>query len=543
MKSADSRFFRRTALKNAPLSSSVMGLLTAPLLAAFLSAGGLWLPAAAQADDGSDAIPASPDDLVFQSLEFSPPNGADYRHVIAGDIPVFVVEDRSLPLIRLAVSARAGAYLDPVEQTGLATLAAEVLRSGGTESLSPEAFDEQVDFYAADLDVNADLEQTSATLSCITPVWEECLDLFFDMMRNPRFDADRLQVAKDRALESLKRRNDNPADIETRNWGWLLYGEDFYATTRSTGPELSSIQQADLVSFHRRWWTPANLSFAVAGDVDTREILASLEKHLEGWERGEEAPWPPPTPEASAEPGLYVVQKEIPQGRVYLGHRALQWSAEWDNADAPALRVMNHILGAGGFTSRLLKRIRSDEGLAYSAGSLYLMNPYYEGQFFAYFQSKSDTVALATKIALEEIRRIQSEPVSDAELQLAKSALVESFPQTFQSTSQVAATLLSDEISGRPNSYWELFRQRIEAVTVADVQRVAQTHLHSDDMILVMVGDWPVIAAGDADGRATMESVYPGEPTLLPLRDPVTLEPVETGAEEVASAEASESDA
>jgi zinc protease len=271
------------------------------------------------------------------------------------------------------------------------------------------------------------------------------------------------------------------------------------------------------------------MTFAISGDVETEAILKNLEQRLKDWPgTAGETVWPPPQPEHQPQPGIYHVEKDIPQGKVFIGHQSLQRSENWDNPDVPALIVMSDILGSGGFTSRITKRIRSDEGLAYSAGAYLEPRPFWPGEFRVLFQSKSSTVALAAKIALEEIRRMQDEPVTEEELQLAKQNRIESFPRRFESAQSIVSTYAEDEFLDRPHEYWQLWRERLRGVTAADVQRVAKKHLKPEELIILVVGKWDEIGPGDADQRAKMSELLDGQVEHLPLRNPMTMEPMET---------------
>ena len=139
------------------------------------------------------------------------------------------------------------------------------------------------------------------------------------------------------------------------------------------------------------------------------------------------------------------------------------------------------------------------------------------------FQSKSPTVALAASIALEEVSRTRSEPVSADELGVAKNALVETFPRRFESASQRVNLFATDAFLDRSHDYWQKWREQIEAVTAEDVRRVAEKYLAPEDVIFLVVGKWEDIAPGDADDRANMMEFFGGEVTHLPLRDPMTL--------------------
>jgi predicted Zn-dependent peptidase len=265
---------------------------------------------------------------------------------------------------------------------------------------------------------------------------------------------------------------------------------------------------------------------SVSGDVNPEQILKELEARFAGWDAsGSDVPWPPPAPEFTPTPGVYHVQKDIPQGRVRIGHLGIQ-RTDWANPDLFALQVMNDILGGGGFTSRLVQRIRSDEGLAYSAGSRFGIGDWSPGIFMMLYQSKSSTVAFAAQIALEEMKKIATEQVTPAELATAKASFVDTFPGRFDSVGVIVGTLLDDEYMGRPGDFWKKYQSRMAAVSVEDVQRVAKKYLHPDNLVFLIVGNWEDIVPGDADGRASMKEFHDGQSIALPLRDPLTLEPI-----------------
>jgi zinc protease len=472
-------------------------------------------------------IPPHPRQLEHPPLDFEVPRAEGLRHELPGGIPVYVVEDRTLPLVDVSIQIRAGAFLEPADKVGLARLTGVLMRSGGAGELSAQELDERADFLAAAISTSMGATSGSASVDCLSSVLDECLELFFDVLERPRFEQGRLELEKQNLLAQLEQRNDHPQSIASREWQWLLYGDEHFASRHVTGDSLAAIRRDDLVAFHQRAFQPRNMVFAVSGDVETEEVLSALGKHLADWSvaAAESVPWPPEEPRFVPRPGLYVVEKDIPQGRAQLGHLGVK-RERWDDPDAFALSLMNDILGGGGFTSRLTRRIRSDEGLAYSAGATFGVGNFWSGQFFAYFQSKSPTVAYAAKIAREEIERMRREPVTDEELATAKASFIDTFPRNFDSASTVASLFATDEYLGRPHDYWYRYRERVAAVTKEDILRVARERLHPEQMVFLVVGKWTEIAPGDPDGKATMKEFFGGEARMLPERDPVTLEPV-----------------
>ncbi len=478
-------------------------------------------------------IPDHPSKLKFGKLKFDVPDGNRYRHVLSNGVVVYVVEDHTLPLVNVQALVRVGEFLEPPEKAGLAGLTGTMMREGGAGDLDADAFDQRADFLAASISSWIGSTRGGASLNCITPVLDQSLDLFFDMMRYPRFQEDRFEIEKGNLIEAMKQRNDDADDILRREFSWLIYGRDHYSTRYSTKATIDAISRDDLVDFHRKYWQPKNMMLAISGDVKTDEILAALEKRFAGWASdGPDVPWPPAPPKHEPVPGLYHVEKDIPQGKVRIGHLGTTWK----DPNQFALRVMNEILGGGGFTSRITKRVRSDEGLAYHAASYFGIGTWWPGTFAIVYQSKNPTVALAGKIALEEVERIRREKVSDEELTTAKNSMIETFPRRFESAARRASLFAEDEFIGRPHGYWKTWRENVKKVDAKKVLEVAREYLHPDKVVFLVVGKWSEIEKGDPEGRASMKDFFGGRVTHLPLRDPLTLEPLPSGQQEAPAA-------
>jgi zinc protease len=466
-------------------------------------------------------LPARPEQIVFAPLAFEPPAADSFRRVLADGTVVYLAPSHEFPLVNLAITFKGGASLDPPDVPGLASMTARLVREGGTQRMKPEVLDETLDFLATEVGVSANDTFTSATMNCLASTFDESLGLFLDMLRSPAFDAGRLETARARVLEGLKQRNDDASSILSREWKRLVFGPEHFEASEPTGTTVAAISQERLVGMHGRIFHPGNMIVAVSGDFEEREMLAKLEKAFSGWKRGE-AVADPAAPTATLEPGLYHVPKKIPQGKVVMGKRSI----ERDDPDAIPLLLLNDILGGGGFTSRIMQQVRSNEGLAYSARSSIAARVDYPGDFRAGFESKNPTVALATKIVLDQIRGVRDGLVTEEELETSKQNLIETFPRQFESKPQMLRVFVNDEWTKRPKDYWKTFRDRVRAVTREDLQRVAMKHLDPEKMAILVVGDWDEIAAGDQGKRASMNDFFGGKVKHLPLRDPLTLEPL-----------------
>lgn len=467
-------------------------------------------------------IVSHPKLLKFEPLRYDPPKASQYRHVLSNGAVAYLVEDHVFPLVNISVLIRTGQYLDPPGKTGLAAMVGSQLRSGGTVSVSARDFDEEADFLAANINAVVADTEGRVTLNCLSRNLDASLKLFFDMLRNPRFDQQRLDLAKARTLQSLARRNDRTNEIEAREFARLMRGDAHFSTAQETKASVEAITRDDLVGFHRKYVQPAQFVFAVSGDFNTNEMLEKLEQALKGWDVAKTEVPSVPKPSYTPRPGVYMIDKpEVNQCRVSIGELGVMR----DNPDHYALEIMNQILGGGAFTSRIGSRVRVEEGLAYNTGSVMGLGVYYEGLFRGFFQSKSASCAQAASIVVEEIERMRREKVSPDELSTAVNYAVEVFPRYFATPAAVAGTFASDEYTHRPADYWQTYRDRLRTVTADEVLRVAQKYLHPDQLVILAVGNVNDVMKGDPDHpQYSFEKLAGKTPmTRLPLPDPVTM--------------------
>ncbi len=472
----------------------------------------------------AQAIPDRPEKTPAPPLTFEAPRAADARVTLANGVTAFLVPDPTAqPLVTLQVLIRGGSYLDPKGKAGLTSAWGTLLRQGGTQGLTPEQLDARLDFLAAQANVRVEADQVELTLNLMEKDLREGLALVRDMLATPAFAPERLDLWRRNQLRSLEQLNDDPRTIERYQLLMLTHGSDHPAATWPTAEALKGLTREDLVAHHARMLHPGNLLVSVGGRFDRTALLPLLNETLGRLKAGPEARRnpPPPPPAASWKPGLYVVHKENPQGRVSF----LLPGLRRDDPDWVAVDVMNFILG-GDFTSRLTYLIRTQEGLSYTVGSGYEPGAWHPGTFRALFQTKAASVAYGCRLMLGELKRIQEQPVTEAELAKAKGALINGFPAAFASAEEVAQLHASEAFHGHAEGFHRTYREKVKALTPADIQRVARRYLPLDRLAVLVVGPREAMEAGDPKDRPGRLSETLGLPVVsLPLWEPMTRQP------------------
>ena len=454
--------------------------------------------------------------LTFEPIEFKPPSPE--KRILSNGMTVYLLEDHELPLFNINGLIKTGNIYDPAAKVGLASIFATVMRTGGTLSREPDMLNEELESMAASVEVSMSREYGTINLSTLAEDIEKGLEIFADVLRNPAFREDKLELRKQQAIEGIRRRNDNPIQLAWRNFSALLYGTDHPFGWYSEIEGIESITIDDLKAFHAKYYHPNNIMLAITGDFETETLIAQLEKIFEGWESTEIAFPDVPTVENAPKSSVNYIFKDLNQTTMLIGHFGIKRTPDFP--DFFPLRVMNEILGEGGFTSRLMLEVREKHGLAYMVGSLmqtsYYTNP---GEWFAYSQTRADKTAEAISLIIDVVKGIRDVPVPAAELQRTKDSLINSFVFQFESSAQIAFQQMMLAYRGFAPDFLETYTDNIAQVTAADVQAVAQKYLHPDALTIVTVGnkdsfDRPLDAFGEVN---EIEIKQPEPPPAAPI--------------------------
>ncbi len=423
----------------------------------------------------------NPRTMTFPPLKFEIPKSE--RAVLPNGIIVYMLEDHELPLVNMTAYVHVGSIYEPADKVGLAGVTGAVMRSGGTEQMPPEKLDAELEFMASAIESGIGADAGNVSLATLTKNFDRTAELFAQVLMTPAFREDRVKIAVNTTIEAIRRQNDDPKGVANRELTKALYaGHPLgrYPTLAT----VNNLTRDDLKEFHRRHYHPNNILLAVSGDFKKDELLARLTRLFGGWKH-EEILFPQVgEPAANVKPETLFVKKEVSQSVIRMGELGI----DKNNPDLHALRVMDYILG-GGFTSRLVQEVRSNQGLAYNVDSSVDVGRRFIGTITAETETKSESTVKAITLIREIITGMTTAPVTEQELSLAKEFMINSFIFGFTKPDVIVNQQARLEFYGYPAGYLENYRDNIARVTREELLRVARKYLHPAAMVLMVVGD------------------------------------------------------
>ena len=332
--------------------------------------------------------------------------------------------------------------------------------------------------------------------------WKEDLDtglsILADILMNPAFREDKIELEKVQHRSAISRRNDNPTGITAREFRKLIYGADSPYARTTEYDTINNITRDDLVAFYQKYFHPNNVIIGVLGDFSSEAMLAKIQDTFKEWAPAEMAITAiPEIPATSVKRVALVNKDDVNQTNIRMGH--IGWLRK--NEDYPALVVMSQILGIG-FSSRLMNTIRVEKGLAYSVGNNYGAGYDVPGVFYIVCGTKSESTVTAIEAILAEVEKMRIEEVTGEELKQAIDGFMNSSVFDYDSKAEILSRALRYEYYEYPQDFVEQLMAGIRAVTKADVKRVASEYLHPDKFALIAVGkssdfDKPLNSLGD----------------------------------------------
>ena len=429
-------------------------------------------------------VPQDYDQLQFSPLpEIQLPEYLRYQ--LDNGMVVYLVEDRDLPLIGGQALIRTGSRFESEDQVGLAQLTGNVMRSGGTKNHPPEELNLLLEQNAASIESAIDNTSGVVSFSTLTEDLAKVFELFAEVIRQPAFDPEQVQLIQNQQKGVIARRNDNPQEISQREFNKLIYGAMSPYARTTEYETLANVSRQDVIDFYQQFVRPENIILGIVGDFDTAQMRLMVEDKFGDWQVNTPTPvLEIPSAKQKYTEGVFVVNRpNLTQSSVLLGHLGGLLS----NPDYPQLSVLNGVIN--GFGGRLFNEVRSRQGLAYSVYGVWNPNYDYPGTFSAGGQTQSETTVAFIEAILKELEKVQDNLITEAELANAKESILNSFVFNFQNPSQTLSRLMRYEYFGYPEDFIFQYQEGIKATTVEDVQRVAQKYLDLDKIVILVVGN------------------------------------------------------
>jgi zinc protease len=452
------------------------------------------------------------------------------RIVLSNGMVIFLQEDHELPFINGSLRIRGGSREEPAAKTGLVDLYGEVWRTGGTKAQTGDQMDDFLESRAAKVEASGGGDSTTLGWSCLKGDFDAVFKLAVELLREPEFRPDKLDLAQKEAFDEISRRNDNPGQIAARESIKLAYGANSPYARSIEYKTIAAVTREDLITWHKQHVYPNNIILGVTGDFDSATMEATLRKAFESWPKGPAAPKENLAIDP-AKPGYYLVAKDdVNQSNI----RMVELGTDRRNPDYYAIEVFNEAFG-GGFSSRLFQDIRTKRGLAYAVGGGIGTAFDHPGVVRLVMSTKSQSTAESIQALYENIDELKTKPITDEEIKRAKDSILNSFIFNFDTPEKVLRERMAYEFYGYPPDFLEKYRAGVEKVTAADVNRIPGKYLHKDKLAVLVVGndkdfDKPLSSLGpvtnvditippppdEANGESADASPAPAPAAMLP---------------------------
>ena len=405
------------------------------------------------------------------------------RSVTANGMTVLFLEQHFLPTVEIHALVKVGSAQDPPDKAGLANLTASLLDEG-TQTRTSRQIAEQIDFVGGSLEAHAAEDFTTVSARVLKKDADLGFTLLADVLQHPAFHKQEFERVRTQILGEILSDDDDPGNVAMKAFHQLIFhGHPYSWPAHGVEDTLNKITVADVQQFHAREYLPNQTILVIVGDLTQEQAVTLVQTHFGSWKKGTPSPYQLKKPTPVDRKMVQLIEKDLTQSTIVLGHTGISRT----NPDYYAVTVMNYILGAGGFSSRLMDSIRDKQGLAYGIMSQF-DSRLLPGAFFISLQTRTEVTNQAISGVLTEIKGIRDAPVTDQELNEAKSFIVGSFPLRVDSSAKLANVLAQVEFYNLGLDYFTNYPKAIEKVTKEEVLRVAKQYLDPQHYALVVVG-------------------------------------------------------
>jgi zinc protease len=441
-------------------------------------------------------IPNRYQDIQFPDWSYVAPKPTDFRVELKHGALAYLVPDSTLNLVKVSIYSGATNQAKKPEEVASLNLYSTLLKSGGAAQWTPEQLEDSLEFVAAGMNASLSDWQGSITLDCLSENAGELIQLMPDLVLKPRLDTAVFRVQQREYMENWKHRYATPRGVIAAAYEKAMHGSH-PTNWMATDKEIESVSAKPLQAWVGRGFPANRLVFAVAGRFDKTKMLATLNALVERFPKttGRDSVKPYA---GAVKPGVYLVDKPFTQATLRIASPAVQRP----HPDYYRLIVASYVFGDGGFTSRLVEKVRSNEGLAYGVSSDVESDYYRKGSVSVSLQTKVETGAYAIDLVLKEMKRMADSGITPTELEKAKDGLLKSMPAMFDSPDATARIFAQGELWKRDMDHFVQFEKTIKAMTKAEVEDAFRRYFVSDSMRIVVVGPKSALLAKDSRGLA-----------------------------------------
>lgn len=479
------------------------GLMSAVLVLAFIASGTAQVKGGKPQNYKKLQYPKLREIQVPEPTRFELPNG----------MIVYLLEDHTLPVVNASVMVRTGSRYEPPDKVGLASMTGQVMRTGGTTTKTGEEIDSLLGRVGASVETFIGVANGGARMTVLKEDVEFGLGILSDVLRNPVFREDKIELAKVQARSAISRRNDEISGISYREFSRLIYGPTPYGRLQEYA-HVENIERQDLVDFHKKFFFPNATMMAIWGDIDIPTMKKKVEDIFSTWQKGDVKLPVVPTPRMAKQQTVNFIKKDdVNQAYIAMGHLG----GLLNDPESAGLNLADQAFG-GAFASRLFKKVRSDQGLAYAVYSSWGESWDYPGVFRMGGSTKSGSMMKMVRSIINEFNDVIKNGITDEELKFAKDSYLNSFVFQYDTKGKVISQLLTLEFFGYQKDYIQKQQREVQAATKQSVNDAIKKRWNADALTILVVGkdadfDEPLSALGQVK---TIDITIPAPPEKIP---------------------------